>query len=199
MPVYAASRKRKRRFLFPVLITAVFALVILSAVWLTKTIVTSQLQENSAAPPAYPADNPTITASAPPVEKVTFTEQSMLNMTYLYSCGHTASKVEKIPPEFIGKTLDEVKETFPEYHITSFSPGTSVAEKKLTSVCDEHYTMKLDGEKLIITYTNSPNKIKQEMPIDINLLPFETIEILNKGIRVDGETELLEFMEDFAS
>ena len=139
MPVYAASRKRKRRFLFPVLITAVFALVILSAVWLTKTIVTSQLQENSAAaPPAYPADNPTITASAPPVEKVTFTEHSMLNMTYLYSCGHTASKVEKIPPEFIGKTLDEVKETFPEYHITSFSPGTSVAEKKLTSVCDEH-------------------------------------------------------------
>ena len=199
MAIYATSRKKKHNFLLPVLITVILALVILSAVWLTKTIVTNQLQENNTVSPAAAAGNPTVTASAPPVQKVTFTENSMLNMTYLYSCGHTMSKVEKVPPEFIGKTLDEVREAFPEYDITSFSPGTSNAEKKLSSVCDEHYIMKLDGEKLLITYKNNPHKVKQEMPIDINMLPFETIEILNKGISVDGETELLEFMEDFAS
>lgn len=199
MAIYATSRKKKHSFLLPVLFTGVLALVILCAVWLTKTIVTNQLQENSTVSPAAAAGNPTVTASAPPVQKVTFTDNSMLNMTYVYSCGHTATKVEKVPPEFIGKTLDEVKEAFPEYQITSFSPGTSIAEKKLSGVCDEHYVMKLDKEKLVITYKNNPQKIKQEMSIDINLLPFETIEILNKGIHIDGETELLEFMEDFAS
>ena len=199
MAIYATGRKRKSHFLLPVLLTVILALVILSAVWLTKTIVTRQLSESNALPPAAAAGNPAVTASAPPVQKVTFTEDSMLHMTYLYSCGHSVSKVEKVPAEFAGKTLDEVKEAFQEYHITSFSPGTSLGEKKLNSVCDEHYVMKLDGEKLVITYQNNPQKIKQEMPIDINLLPFETIEILNKGIRVDGETELLEFMEDFAS
>ena len=108
MAIYATGRKRKSHFLLPVLLTVILALVILSAVWLTKTIVTRQLSESNALPPAAAAGNPAVTASAPPVQKVTFTEDSMLHMTYQNSCGHSVSKAEKVPAEFAGKTLDEV-------------------------------------------------------------------------------------------
>lgn len=202
MAIYASSRKKRHSFFLPILIAVLFALAILAAVWLTKTIVENQLAVDSGASTANaPAAEaaPVPTASAPPADRITFTENSMLNLTYQYSCGHTSSAVEKVPAGFVGKTLEEAAQAFPEYNIISFSPGTTVAEKKVNEMCDQHYVMKLEGEKLVVTQRNDPQKIRAEMPLDINMLPLETIEILNKGLNIDGETELLEFMEDFAS
>ncbi len=204
MPVYAIGRRKKRRILLPTLVILVFGLSIFGAVQMTRKVITNQLGETGQVPSVATAEQskerkPSQEDSPLPTERIVFTGQSVLHLTYLHTCGHTSTETLPVPDEFTGKTLSEVREAFPEYTITSFSPGTSFAEKKANTVCDAHYILRLEGQKLVVARRNNPGIAEREMMVDINLLPLETIEILNKGIFIDSETELLEFLENFAS
>ncbi len=204
MPVYAMRRKRKKRFLLPLLVILVFGAGIFGAVQMTRQMMLRQSEEGGQAPYVAASENAAERQSAEkqsplPTERITFTHQSVLHLTYLHPCGHTSTETLPVPDGFAGKTLAEVKEKFAEYTITSFSPGTSFAEKKVTHVCNGHYILRLEGQKLVVARRNNPGIAEREMMVDINLLPLETIEILNKGIFIESETELLEFLENFAS
>ncbi len=198
------GRRRKKRFLLPMLVMLVFGGSIFGAVQLTRKVIVNELTETGQVSSVAAAEQPKETQpdkerSAASAERVTFTGQSVLHLTYLHTCGHTSTETLPVPGAFVDKTLSEVRAAFPEYSITSFSPGTSFAEKKDNNVCDEHYILRLEGQKLVVVRRNSPGRVEREMFVDINLLPLETIEILNKGIFIDSETELLEFLENFAS
>ncbi len=188
-----SRRRRNRRFLLPILLL----LIGISGFCVYHFRLPEQREQVSQPPFPASAEYPQPSAAPPPA--FALQAETPLQLCRIYLCGHLSETAEDIPPQWIGKTQREVEALQPDWHFLSFTEKAVLAEKNMDTVCDAHYIMRLERETLMVTYQNQPDKIRFQRTININLLPLETIDMLNRGIPIDGETELLEYMENFFS
>jgi len=137
--------------------------------------------------------------TAPEKKELKYNEHTDFNLTVIYSCGHQADFESKIPLNFIGKTINEIKTENSNYDIYDYSDYKIYAKENLDECCDNHYILILNGNKLTSYNKKTPDITEKEITINPKEFYNEDIKILQNGIEVSSKTELLEYFENFAT
>lgn len=171
------QRKRKKRLM----LTGICFFAVLSTVCLgvffyqpTKTTGVSK-----------PANEPILEANA------------SLELTTLYECGHSKTRLLPLPDNLIGKSQEEAAQLYPKWRILNFNESFLVAEEKEGTECDDHFHLFLKDNTIIVTNSKDKTHIITEQTINLNLLTEEDQQILKAGIFINSEYELLEILESF--
>ena len=116
-------------------------------------------------------------------------------------CGHTKTNTMSIPREMINYTEDEVKKKYTGWVIEKFMQDELVLSKELEANCENHYVLKIEDEKLKIynEITKDKSNFVDQIDVDITLIPSIEINDLQEGIRVYGEEELNDLVENYTS
>lgn len=128
-----------------------------------------------------------------------YSEHTDFNLTIVYSCGHQADFVSKIPSNFQGKTITEIKSENTNYDIYDYTDYMIYAKEKVDECCDNHYVLILNGNKLTSYNKKTPDVTEKEITVNLKEFFAEDIKILQNGIEVSSKTELLEYFENFAT
>ena len=111
-------------------------------------------------------------------------------------CSHTESYTSPVKESF--DSINELQTTYPSWKIKSFDENKIFLTKNTSGYCNNHYKIKLTGNK--ITVTRLKNKsVYKEFYISLKYLTDTDITELEKGKTVNSMQELTEFIEDFTS
>lgn len=174
---YERQRRKKQRII----------LIALLAVFLSAGILTAYFlwNKSESTDVIKPANSPVLEKNA------------TMELTTLYSCGHTDTKLLPIPKELQGKSLEEARLLYPEWSFLNFSKSFMVAEQKEATECNNHFLLRLQDNKIIVTASKDQTKLVTQQEINPAILTNEDKEILSKGIFISSEYELLEILESF--
>lgn len=114
-------------------------------------------------------------------------------------CGHTIIDKEQVNANEVNKTEDYFKEIYSDWEVQSFDSNEVKLYKELDGSCDKHYIIKIQNEHIAI-YTIDDNEnmnLKEITDIPVQYLPKEDVELLEKGIQANGDSELSKKLEDF--
>lgn len=118
---------------------------------------------------------------------------------YYNECGHFKFEYAKLPEELVNLTKEEVEDFYDDWKVEEFSANKIVLVKEISSLCDEHFIIKL-GEKYVqIFHLESDGNLVLYKTTDISrdYLPAEDIAKLEQGMYVFGEGKLNSIIEDF--
>ncbi len=118
---------------------------------------------------------------------------------YYNECGHFKFEYAKLPEELVNLTKEEVEDFYDDWEVEEFSANKIVLVKEISSLCDEHFIIKL-GEKYVqIFHLESDGNLVLYKTTDISrdYLPAEDIAKLEQGMYVFGEGKLNSIIEDF--
>ena len=118
---------------------------------------------------------------------------------YYNECGHFKFEYAKLPEELVNLTKEEVEDFYDDWEVEEFSANKVVLVKEISSLCDEHFIIKL-GEKYVqIFHLESDGNLVLYKTTDISrdYLPAEDISKLEQGMYVFGEGKLNSIIEDF--
>ena len=118
---------------------------------------------------------------------------------YYNECGHFKFEYAKLPEELVNLTKEEVEDFYDDWEVEEFSANKIVLVKEISSLCDEHFIIKL-GEKYVqIFHLESDGNLVLYKTTDISrdYLPAEDIAKLEQGMYVFGEGKLKSIIEDF--
>ena len=118
---------------------------------------------------------------------------------YYNECGHFKFEYAKLPEELVNLTKEEVEDFYDDWEVEEFSANKVVLVKEISSLCDEHFIIKL-GEKYVqIFHLESDGNLVLYKTTDISrdYLPAEDIAKLEQGMYVFGEGKLNSIIEDF--
>lgn len=118
---------------------------------------------------------------------------------YYNECGHFKFEYAKLPEELVNLTKEEVEDFYDNWEVEEFSANKVVLVKEISSLCDEHFIIKL-GEKYVqIFHLESDGNLVLYKTTDISrdYLPAEDISKLEQGMYVFGEGKLNSIIEDF--
>lgn len=132
-----------------------------------------------------------------PANEPTLTQNASLQLTTLYECGHSKTRLLPIPQELCGKTKEEATLLYPEWTVLEFKSSFLSVEQKDGAECDDHFLLFLEDNTIIVTKSKDKNEIITEQKINLELLTEEDLEILRSGIFINSEYELLEILESF--
>ncbi len=132
-----------------------------------------------------------------PVNQPTLGSEATLELTTLYSCGHSATRLLPLPEELIGKSQEETNLLYPKWKILNFNETFLVAEEIEATECDNHFLLFLQNDSIIVTASKDKSKLITKQKINPNILTNEDKEILTAGIFISSEYELLEILESF--
>jgi len=123
--------------------------------------------------------------------------EAEISFENVYSdCSHTESYTSPVKESF--DSLDELQATYPSWKIKNFDENKICLTKNNSGYCNNHYQIKLNGNK--ITVTRLKNKsVYKEFYISLKYLTDTDIAELEKGKTVNSKQELTEFIEDFTS
>lgn len=127
-----------------------------------------------------------------------YTKNTRYILTKNFICGHSVTEDLYIPPNFVGKTIDEIKKENQNIEITLYDDFSISATELYDTQCENHYIIKLKGNKLISYNKNEPDIIIKETTLNLMEFQKSDADILKNGIEVGSKEELLEFYEDFA-
>ena len=114
-------------------------------------------------------------------------------------CSHYEYESAELPIELVNLTRQEVEEYYPDWEVEEFSDKRLVLCKEINGYCNEHFLIKLDGEKVVIYRLSTQGKFDKYKDTDIvkEYLTDKDIEKLTEGITVYGEGKLSSVLEDF--
>lgn len=141
--------------------------------------------------------SPSATDVIKPANQPTLSQTATLELTTLYTCGHSSTSLLPLPKDLAGKSQEETVLLYPQWTLLNFNENFIVAEEKETSECDAHFLLFLEGDRIIVTNSKDKTKIVTEQKINPVILTKEDTEILSAGIFINSEYELLEIMESF--
>ena len=149
--------------------------------------------------------------AAPEKSKITnYTDKADLNKTskdtkmiyeYRYTQdGITRRKEKTLPPELINKTRSVIENVFDEWSIVTFSNDEIVLRKEIFDSESTDYIIK-DYNGIVTVFYNVDNeeKLKEYTKTYISSLPKDEQELLKKGIKIKGNTNLLKILQDYES
>ena len=119
-------------------------------------------------------------------EEKTSPNCSLTIKTYYKKCGHTTSKYDNLPQEFVNLTKEEIQNNYQDYDIESFNAN------KIELYQDK------DGEVAIykILEDGSQEELEITSVTTEYLTQTDKINIKN-GIQINGKQELNQLIEDF--
>lgn len=118
---------------------------------------------------------------------------------YYNECGHFKFEYAKLPEELVNLTKEEVEDFYDDWEVEEFSANKIVLVKEISSLCDEHFIIKL-GEKYVQIFHLEPDGnlvLYKTTDISRDYLPAEDIAKLEQGMYVFGEGKLNSIIEDF--
>jgi hypothetical protein len=181
---YHAKRQREkaRNILIFTIIFAVCATAV-SLIYLKRPSAVKQASE--------PEIHPT------PMKAAALSDNAAVEITKLYTCGHSKTETVPAPNNIKNKTKPEIELIMPYWYITNFSENLLSVEEKPDYECDNHFIIKLEGNKIKVNRKNKPNETYKELKISETVLTDDDKRILSDGVPVNSEYELLEIMESF--
>lgn len=119
--------------------------------------------------------------------------------THYNECGHTEIEHKSIENSDVNKDEEYFKEKYNEWKIKSFAVDEINLYKEINAMCKKHYIIKeKDGYIAVYTIDLGGNQeLKEVTDIYTKYLPEDDIELLKKGIKANGDNELMQKLEDF--
>lgn len=125
---------------------------------------------------------------------------------YYTECGHTLTKIVEPFDEIINmnqKQFEEyIKNNLEESRLISFSNKEIIIEKKINSLCPNHFIIgETNGKIAIYKINEKGEKILDKILENSSIKMLKDIDQqkLKNGIRVDSEEELTDVLENFIS
>ncbi|HHY13435.1 MAG TPA: hypothetical protein GX526_02155 [Thermoanaerobacterales bacterium] len=121
--------------------------------------------------------------------------------TRYIECGHVES-YELTPPEHtLGTKITDLQHIYPEWNLGNYSQTAVIFYKYEDGLCPKHFFLGIrDGYVTIFYDKPSDNAIIKEITeIKAELLRSDDRELLEKGIEVYGEGELMKYIEGLTS
>ena len=124
---------------------------------------------------------------------------SITYKTFYKGCGHTKEEYNNMPQELINCTKNDIEEKYTEWQVEKFASNEVILYREVDGECGEHYLVKEKDGKVVV-YKILENGEEQEYEttqISTDYLTdTDKIEMQN-GIRVNGQQELNQLIEDF--
>ncbi len=124
---------------------------------------------------------------------------SITYKTYYKGCEHTKEEYNNMPQELINCTKNDIEEKYTEWQVEKFASNEVILYREVDGECGEHYLVKEKDGKVVV-YKILENGEEQEYEttqISTDYLTdTDKIEMQN-GIRVNGQQELNQLIEDF--
>ena len=119
----------------------------------------------------------------------------------IYSADADSTDIIKgnCPYELIGKNMSDVKEYYPDWQVTQFSPMEVVLRKNIGTVNDDRYVVGIYDNYVAVFYENSEEGIYLMTDIPVAGLESDKQEMLQDGIYVEGKDRLNRILEDYSS
>ena len=119
--------------------------------------------------------------------------------TYYKKCGHTISEYSNLPEGLVNLNKEQLQEKYPNYEIEKFASNEIILYQEKEEECNEHYIVK-DKEGNVVIYKILEDGTNEEYEVTRIATEYltDTDKInLKNGIRVNGEQELNQLIEDF--
>ena len=131
-------------------------------------------------------------------EKTTPNTKLVYETLYL-ECNHTEVLTKNIENEDVNQDKEYFEKKYNDWKIEKFSNEEIKLSKEEKGICSKHYIVKeKDGYIAIYTMDSDGNEnLKKVTDIITTYLPEEDIELLKKGIKVNGDIELAKTISDF--
>lgn len=124
----------------------------------------------------------------------------VIEKKYYNDCGHLTQTQEKIKENLINKDEAEFQISYIGWEIQKFTPTEVVVYKEINDFCNEHYLLKdIEGEIIVfgLDKYDKEKEVIKETGIQTKYLSEIDIENLKNGIKVYGNKELNQLLEDF--
>lgn len=124
----------------------------------------------------------------------------LINLKVYYKkCGHITNEYIDIPKELINKTKTELQKKYSDWDIEKFSNTEIVLYKENDGECKEHYILREDNGKVTVYRINENGEevIYEKTDISIDYLTDTDKINIKNGIKVNGNQELNQLIEDF--
>lgn len=121
---------------------------------------------------------------------------------YYYEQDKKTEVLEEEPPYFLlDMTRKELEENFNEWQIISFSSNKVLMRKSIKDKSTQHYIIGQYNGFVAVFYKEEINgsNLKEITDTPISTLPKEEQELLNSGIPIDGNDELLKALQSYES
>ena len=114
-------------------------------------------------------------------------------------CGHTTKEYVDVSSDLVNKTKNDLQNKYEGWEIEKFSPTEIYLYKEFDGECGEHYILKEDNGKIVIYRINEEGEeeIYETTEIAVDYLTEDDKENIKNGIKVNGQEELNQLIEDF--
>lgn len=114
-------------------------------------------------------------------------------------CGHTTKEYVDVSSDLVNKTKNDLQNKYEGWEIEKFSPTEISLYKEFDGECGEHYILKEDNGKIVIYRINEEGEeeIYETTEIAVDYLTEDDKENIKNGIKVNGQEELNQLIEDF--
>lgn len=119
--------------------------------------------------------------------------------TYYKGCKDEINQYIVVSEDLVNKTKKDLQNKYPEYKIESFDSTQIVLYKEEEGECGKHYLLKDDNGTITIykILENGEEEVYEKTEISTSYLTqMDNIDI-KQGIRVNGDEELNELIENF--
>lgn len=138
------------------------------------------------------------------IETGTSKEKTSPNAKIVYEtlyleCNHLETTEEDIKSEDVNQDENYFINKYIDWEVKSFSDDKIELYKTQGGLCDKHYVVKkLDDYIAIYTLDSNGNEdLKEITDILTVYLPQEDVDLLEKGIKVNGDNELARLLSDY--
>ncbi|MFI3230856.1 MAG: BofC C-terminal domain-containing protein [bacterium] len=130
------------------------------------------------------------------------TPSTKMTYKYYYTEDQITQVVEDVPAYFLlNLSRESLEKTFPEWSIESFSSEEVILKKTIDGKSRQHYIIKECDGHIAIYYNTQDlkNILKEVTGIPMESLSEDERNNVLKGIQVDGEENLIKFLENYHS
>lgn len=124
---------------------------------------------------------------------------SVTEKRYYKACDHLIREVKDIPVGLVNKGEEDIRSYYSNWKVEKCSNNEVVVYKEFEGICDEHYVIKDNNGILAIYRENDENvqEWQEDTGIETQYLPEKDIEEFKVGVKVEGKTNLYDFLEDY--
>ncbi len=118
---------------------------------------------------------------------------------YYKKCNHLINEHIDVPGNLVNKAEEDVQSNYENWQMKEFSPTQIILYREYDAECGEHYVLRNKDGKIAIyrINENEDEELYEETEIAINYLT-ETDKVnIQNGIRVNGDENLNQLIEDF--
>ena len=121
-------------------------------------------------------------------------ENTVLEFVYNYSDGFSETQ-QNLPQQFMyGWDREKTKAVYKDWLMTEFSPDRVVFNKSINGHSTQHYIIREDKGYIAVFYRDS-NILKEVTSTPIESLSDEDKKLFENGVEIDGEKNLIKYIE----